>query len=625
MVASVLLSLLIGGAFAGLLGAISSLRNTAGLARHSDRVLAAAADLERLVVDLETGERGFISTGDEAFLEPWTAARARFDAQATRLRSLAATHHVEQGQRAAAIARTGASYIRDYSDPVVAAARENPDSVRTPTVTAEGKRRTDQLRGQFRQFVAFERGLAFERDRRSGEAARRAVAVTVAGIGGSVLLIVVFGGYLTRGVVRPMGHASRMARRLAGGDLTVRMAETGRAEVGMLERSFNTMAYSLETGRDELDRLVAEQAALREVATLVAQGSPPSVIFNASAAEMGRLLNAEHAAIRRYEPDDTVVVVGSWSSQSDPSTWLKVGSRWVVDGHNVTETVRRTGRSALMTTDGPVDGDIGDWAKAHGINSAVGVPVTVEGRLWGVTATFWTQREPQAEDVENRMRDFTALISTAIANAESHAQLNASRARVVAAADTERRRIERDLHDGTQQRLITLGLEMRMLAADMPSGFDTIKERLSKCKVDLTNVVDDLREISRGIHPAILSKGGLVSALNALARRSSIPVDVHADLARPPGEHPAVAAYYVVSEALTNVTKHATATQVNVYLSVNGTNLRLMIRDDGTGGADPAQGSGLLGLRDRVEALGGRLEIDSPPDKGTTLTAHIPC
>ena len=451
--ASALLSLLIGGAFAFLVSAVVGMRDTAALARETEEVLASANDLERLVIDLETGQRGFQLTGDEAFLQPWIAARASFDGQAAELKRLAAAHHVSQAGRAEQIAREGASYIRDYSVPVVREAQQNLSSPPSQQVSAEGKQRMDRLRVQFREFVQFERGLAPERDARSSAAAHRAVLVSVGGIGGSILLIVVFSGYLIRSVVRPVRRASIMAGEVARGDLSVRMPETGSAEIGGLQRSFNTMAGALERNRDEL---------------------------------------------------------------------------------------------------------------------------------------------------------------------------TASRARIVEAGDAARRCIERDLHDGTQQRLVTIGLELGMAETDVPPEQVSLKSRLSWSVREVTDVIRELRETARGIHPATLSRGGLRPALATLARRSPVPVDLRVHGDRRLEERIEVAVYYVVCEALTNAVKHARASEVCVEVTLEGDDARLLIRDDGVGGADPNRGSGLIGLCDRVEALGGTVQVISPVNTGTTLVIHIP-
>jgi signal transduction histidine kinase len=232
--------------------------------------------------------------------------------------------------------------------------------------------------------------------------------------------------------------------------------------------------------------------------------------------------------------------------------------------------------------------------------------------------------QPLRTDTEARLASFTELLATAIANAETRAALAASRARIVAAADETRRRIERDLHDGAQQRLVSLGLKLRAAQAAVPPQLGQLKGELSGVADGLAVVLEELREISRGIHPAILSEGGLAPALRALARRSAVPVELDVRIEQRLPEHVEVAAYYVVSEALTNAAKHAHASVVQVELDAPDAIARLAIRDDGVGGADPRQGSGLVGLRDRIEALGGTLELTSPTGSGTSLLIEIP-
>jgi signal transduction histidine kinase len=222
------------------------------------------------------------------------------------------------------------------------------------------------------------------------------------------------------------------------------------------------------------------------------------------------------------------------------------------------------------------------------------------------------------------MLEFTELVATAVSNAESRAELAASRARVVAASDETRRHIERDLHDGTQQRLISIGLQLRAAEALASPEQAELRAQLSDAARGLTSAVEELQEISRGIHPAVLSRGGLRQALKALARRSSIPIELHVDLDRRLPEQVEVASYYLVSEALTNAAKHARASALRVDAATDNGVLRLSIADDGVGGADPAAGSGLVGLRDRVEAVGGELRISSALGHGTALHATIP-
>jgi signal transduction histidine kinase len=263
--------------------------------------------------------------------------------------------------------------------------------------------------------------------------------------------------------------------------------------------------------------------------------------------------------------------------------------------------------------------------RGWGIRSCVGVPISVEGRLWGVMAVVSTRDEPLPTDTEARLAGFTELVATGLANAETQAALTASRARIVAAADTARRRLERDLHDGAQQRLVSLALHLRSRAhVSPPAGAGELAVQMDLVADGLTGVLDELREIARGLHPAALAEGGLRPALKALGRRSGVPVrlDVRLDGRLP--EPVELAAYYVVAEALTNTAKHAHATVVDVHVAADDGVLRVRVRDDGRGGADLTRGSGLVGLTDRVEALGGRISLHSPPGAGTTMQMALP-
>jgi CHASE3 domain sensor protein/GAF domain-containing protein len=466
VVASGLLALIVGAAFAVLLLSVADLRDAARLAKHSEEVLTTANQLERLVVDLETGQRGFIITGQEGFLEPWRAARAALPGVSSRLEQL--TVVTAQHRRAQRITQAADAYLQDYSIPLVAAARRDPASARTVAVTEEGKRRVDAMRVQFDGLMAAEHDLLAARQERSDAAARRASLAAASGLVGSVLLIALFAGYLTRAIVGPVRRAAAMAGRLAGGDLRVRMPETGVGEIGALERSFNTMAGSLEASRGELGRLADEQAALRRVATLVAHRAPQAEVFAAVAEEVGRLLPADLVHMVRYEPDDTLTEVAAWGRRGDH---VPIGTHLRPEGRSVSALVRQTGRPARVDgydfADAP--GPIADAVQALGIRSSVGCPILVEGRPWGAIIASSTKLEPLPASTESRMADFTELAATAIANANSRAELAASRQRVVAAADHTRRRIERDLHDGIQQRLVAVGLDLRAIQATLPT------------------------------------------------------------------------------------------------------------------------------------------------------------
>jgi signal transduction histidine kinase len=452
LIASGLLALLIGTAFAVLLSSVADLRASERRARRSEEVLVVANRLERLVVDLEAAQRGFVITDQERFLQPWQDARTALPGEGGTLERLVADSPAQQEQ-ARRIVEATRSYLRDYSVPLVTAARRDPAAARTVAATDEGRRRMDALRAEFDRFVASERGLAAARQRRSDAATRRAIVAAAAGLGGSILLIVLFAGYLTRAIVQPVRRAAAMAGRLAGGDLGARMPERGVGEIGMLEASFNTMAGSLELSREELA---------------------------------------------------------------------------------------------------------------------------------------------------------------------------ASRTRVVAAADQARRRIERDLHDGTQQRLVSLVLDLRAAQAAVPPELPELRAQLARVADGLTGALEDLRELSRGIHPAVLSEGGLAPALKALARRSAVPVELEVEVPARLAEPVEVAAYYVVSEALANTAKHANASVIHVRVQAGDDRLQLSVRDDGVGGATPGRGSGLVGLTDRVQALGGTITIHSPAGQGTRLQIDLP-
>jgi signal transduction histidine kinase len=617
-IASGLLALIIAGAFAVLLWSVADLRDAQRLAKHSQEVLAAANRLERLIIDVETGQRGFAITQEDRFLQPWREAQAALPEAARTLERL--TVVPAQHSRALRITQAAASYVEDYSVPLVATARRDPGSARTVPITEAGKQRVDAIRAEFDGLVAAEGGLAAARQERSDAAARRAIVAAVAGLGGSVLLILLFSGYLTQAIVRPVRQAAAMAGQLAGGDLAVRLRERGVDEIGLLERSFNSMAGSLEENRDQLNRLLDEQAALRRVATLVARGVPPAEVFTAVAEEVGRVLGTDSAHISRYEPDETMSTVAAWSREGDN---LLTRTHYPIEPQSMSDLVLRTGQPIRIDSFADAHGTIADMIREFGIRSAVGCPIMVEGRLWGHMSVTSKQPEPLPPDTETRVASFTELVATAIANSEARAELAASRARIVRSADETRRRIERDLHDGIQQRLVSLGLDLRTSQAAVPTELPELEAQLARVSEVLGEAVDELRELSRGIHPAILSEGGLGPALKVLARRSPVPVEleVHQE-----GRLPApveVAAYYVIAEALTNTAKHADASVVHVDVRARAGLLRLAVEDDGVGGADPSRGSGLVGLSDRVQALGGTITVHSPAGQGTRLLIKL--
>ena len=374
--------------------------------------------------------------------------------------------------------------------------------------------------------------------------------------------------------------------------------------------------------RSALSRLAEEQAVLKRVAILVARGTPSEQVFAAVIEEVGRMLSADMTNMCRYEPDNTMTFVATWAKGDEG---FRVGSRWPLGGQNLATLVSETGRSVRIDNYADASGPLSVIAQDTGIRSAVASPIIVEGRLWGMMGAGSAGIEQTLpRDSEARLASFTELVAMAIANAESRAELKASRARIITATDEARLRIERDLDDGIQQQLVSLLLELRSAEATVPAEMKELRAHQARMKRGLDSVLTELQEISRGIHPAILTKAGLGPALTTLARRSALPVELELRYQRRAPEHVEVVAYYVVSEALTNAAKHAQASVVKIDVVEQDAILKLAIRYDGVGGADPSQGTGLVGLADRVEALGGRLEIVSPPRSGTSLSIEIP-
>ncbi len=372
--------------------------------------------------------------------------------------------------------------------------------------------------------------------------------------------------------------------------------------------------------RAALTQLVEEQAALRRVATLAARGVPPVEIFSAVSDEVDRLFGGR-AAVLRFEHDGPAIVFVGVSKTLE----LPVGTRWEFQPGMASAEVYRTGSSARVDAmDWPsASGPVAGAARRLGVVSSVVSPILVEGRLWGAMSTASTD-ELLPFGTEGRLEKFTELLATAIANAESRSELAASRRRIVAASDQARRRIERDLHDGTQQRLVSLGLAARMAQADVAADRGDLRGELSRIAAGLADAVAELQEQSRGIHPAILSERGLGPALRALARRSAVPVDLDVTTSARFPEAVEIAAYYVASEALANAMKHARASRVEISLAARDGSLVLSIRDNGVGGANLAGGSGLAGLTDRVEALGGSITLHSAAGAGTRITVDLP-
>jgi PAS domain S-box-containing protein len=360
------------------------------------------------------------------------------------------------------------------------------------------------------------------------------------------------------------------------------------------------------------------QAALRRVATLVAQGASPDKVFSAVASEVAGIIDIPVVAVNRYEADGTFTILGVAGD-----THFTVGSRWPAEETGIAGMILATGQPSRWDDYSTMPGRLGDAVRQDLLGSTVGVPILVEGFIWGFMVAATHPGKPIPVDTEAQLARFTELVATAVSNASTRTELVTSRARLVSAADETRRRLERDLHDGIQQWLVALALRARK-AAKLSAAGESIVQELSGLADDLVAVTDELREISRGIHPAVLSDSGLDAALAALVRRSAIRVDLDVRFQRRYGPTLEATVYYVVAESITNAAKHAQASTVAVRGGLRGESVELEIKDDGVGGAEPGRGTGLVGLKDRIDTLGGTISLTSPVGVGTTIRVWLP-
>ena len=375
-------------------------------------------------------------------------------------------------------------------------------------------------------------------------------------------------------------------------------------------------------GSSAVQLLLDEQAALRRVATLVAGECDPQQIFATVTEEVGRLLGAHTANMVRYRHDGTADVIGGWNEPGVPS--VGVGTRLQLDGDTLAPKICRSGQPERVDDYDGITGSLAERLRALGIRSGVGAPIVFNGELWGAVVISSVEVRAFPTGDEHRVAGFTELVAQALANAEAREQLTASRARVVAAGDAERRRLERNLHDGAQQRFVGVALSLRLLDRLIDDDQAQAHAALSSVVEELTQGLAELRELARGLHPAVLTDHGLHAAVAAVAQRAPLPVELTFDPGERPSEAVEVAAYYVVSEALTNVAKYAAASEARVEVRRLGDRLVVVVSDDGAGGADLRGGSGLRGLEDRVEALGGRLHVQSVLGEGTSVRADLP-
>jgi signal transduction histidine kinase len=379
------------------------------------------------------------------------------------------------------------------------------------------------------------------------------------------------------------------------------------------------LAISRAQAYDDLRQLAEEQAALRRVATRVAEGAPPNEIFDAVVTEIAGTLGLQGIEMARYDAGGVATVISASGDHPFPA-----GSSVSLDEPSVRSAVFQTGRPARIDDYTGLAGAVAQDTRSAGFRSAIGVPIVIEGAAWGAIIAFSKRPEPIPERSELRLSQFTELVATAASNATARADLIASRARIVAAGDAARQRFERNLHDGTQQHLLALHLDLQQIRASLPEHDQQVVADVEQAERDLVAVLEEVREISRGLHPPQLSRGGLFAALRALARRSPIPVELEVDLDQRPPAPIETAVYYVASEALANAVKHSGASKLSVVVGCTATALSATIADDGVGGAVSGGGSGLVGLKDRVDAVGGRMVLDSPPGRGTKISIELP-
>ena len=424
------------------------------------------------------------------------------------------------------------------------------------------------------------------------------------------------------GLTAASGRMSHHENRLVAADGTRRIVSWSDV---MIPDERGQLRYVLVSGLDVTERKWHEdvQAALRRVATLVASGTGERDLTAEVTSQVGQLFGGHSANLLRME-GGAALISGAWNRDGTPT--FQIGEEFPLAGDTATARAIRGRRPVRVDTYDELEEEPArELWRTHGTQTTVAAPIVVERSLWGVISVSRRTPEPFPAEAEERLGDFAALVAQAIANAGAQAEIRASRARLVAAADAERKKLERNLHDGAQQRLVSISIALRLAHAKISVAPADAGQLIAGASDELSQALDELRELARGIHPAVLTDRGLGPAIGALAERAPLPVTVESDL---PGRLPSsveAAAYYVVSESLTNVAKYAQATSVAISLRRDGDRAFVEVRDDGVGGADPELGSGLRGLADRVEALNGTLGVESAGGAGTRVWAEIPC
>jgi signal transduction histidine kinase len=373
---------------------------------------------------------------------------------------------------------------------------------------------------------------------------------------------------------------------------------------------------------DQVWRLASAQSALRRVSTLVARGATPEQVFQAVAAEAGKLLGVSQASTIHYD-GELGVTVGRWSRGT--ARGFEVGAEVpLTDPDSLTAHVARTGSAGRIDDYNVLHSDVARQMQRLGYRSSVAAPITVDGHTWGALLVASDKPEPLGSEAEQRLAEFTELVALALESAQAHADLTASRARIVSVGDTERKRVERNLHDGVQQRLLALTLQLRLAQSRVSEDAESAEQLIDEAIAELQVALEELREVARGLHPAILSERGLGAALQSLAAHTPFPIELTGASNQRLPEPVEEALYYVVSESLTNAAKHASPSRATVVLGIDGETASVEVRDDGAGGAEIGHGTGLQGLADRIDALGGRFTLTSPKGEGTLIRAELP-
>jgi signal transduction histidine kinase len=426
-------------------------------------------------------------------------------------------------------------------------------------------------------------------------------------------------------IVECMTHSIDRRLIMAGACAGLTVCEADRMDVmhgqAPAEAPLTAVTETAFTGvqaRFELQMLADERRALRHVAKLVARGAAPREVFVAVAVEASRMLGGQATALLRYEPSGASAIVASLGGPDAPMS----GTRMSACRDGVVERVFRTGRAARIDSYQDSAGPAAEGARRFGVGAAVGAPIVIEGRVWGALAVMARDR-PLPAGTEMRLTQIAELVAGSIANAESRAELTASRARIVATADEARRRIERDVHDGAQQRLVHTIVTLKLAKAALDEAGSPAAELVSEALEQAERATAELRELVHGNMPAVLGSDGLRAAVESLRDQIAVPVIVDVPAERLPTAVETTA-YLIIAEALTNVVKHAGAGLAHVRAFIDGNALEIEIRDNGRGGADPARGSGLTGLGDRVDASGGSIVVMSPPGEGTTIDVTLP-